>query len=133
MPSVFTDKLEGREVGRFIYQDEHTAAVVSNTPVKPGHCIVFPRKEVTNWLDLPPELAARLVATCQKVGRAIQQVYEPRRVSLTIISIVVPHVHIHLVPANSVPEVDFTRQDQNAEPRALDESAAKIRAALGTK
>jgi diadenosine tetraphosphate (Ap4A) HIT family hydrolase len=51
-------------------------------------------------------------------------------VSLTIISIVVPHVHIHLVPANSVPEVDFTKQDQNARPEDLDASAEKIRAAL---
>ncbi|HOB76541.1 MAG TPA: HIT family protein [Phycisphaerae bacterium] len=130
MPSVFTRMLQGQEPGRFVYQDADTAAIVSNTPVKPGHCIVFPREEVTNWLDLPPELAGRLMATCQKVGRAIAEVYQPVRVSLTIISIVVPHVHIHLVPANSVPEVDFTKQDQNARPEDLDASAEKIRAAL---
>ena len=130
MPSVFTNMLNGTEVGRFVWQDARTAAVVSNTPVKPGHCIVFPREEVTNWLELSPELAAELIATCQKVGRAIQQVYQPKRVSLSIISIVVPHVHIHLVPANAVPEVDFTKQAQSAAPRDLDASAEKIRAAL---
>ncbi|GMU21933.1 MAG: hypothetical HIT-like protein [Phycisphaerae bacterium] len=131
MPSVFTRMLTGDEPGRFVWQDEQTAAVVSATPIKPGHCIVFPREEVTNWLDLTPELTTRLMATCQRVGRAITQVYQPVRVSFSIISIAVPHVHVHLVPLNTVPELDFTRQDPNARSEDLDAAAEKIRAALG--
>jgi diadenosine tetraphosphate (Ap4A) HIT family hydrolase len=70
------------------------------------------------------------MATCQKVGQAIHSVHRPVRVSLTIISIIIPHVHIHLVPLNAVAELDFTKQDQNARAEDLDASAEAIRQAL---
>lgn len=130
MSSVFTRMLEGHEPGRFVWRDEHTAAIVSNTPIRPGHCIVFPRAEVTNWLDLTPELADRLMATCQRVGRAIAQACKPVRVGVAIISIAVPHVHVHLVPLNAGTELDFSKQDQNARPEDLDAAAERIRAVL---
>lgn len=130
MSSVFTRMLQGQEPARFLWKDDHVAAIVSNTPVRPGHAIVFPREPVENWLDLPPELAGHLMGTCRTIGRAVHEVYRPVRVGLAIISIVVPHVHIHLVPINTPAELDFTKQDQNASPADLDASAERLRAAM---
>ena len=42
----------------------------------------------------------------------------------------VPHVHIHLVPINSVFDLDFRNQDQNPSPDDLDHAAETIRAEL---
>ncbi len=130
MPSVFTKILKGQEPARFLCQDEHTTAILSSTPVRPGHCIVFPNEEVVNWLELSPDQSRDLMATCQKVGRAIQAVHQPVRVGVAIISIVVPHVHVHLIPINAVADLDLTKQDQNARADDLDASAEAIRAAL---
>lgn len=130
MPTIFTRMLEGTETARFLYRDDRLAVVTSNTPVKPGHCIVFPLQEIASWLDLPPDLSSRLFAQCQRVGRAIERVYKPRRIGLSLIGIVVPHVHIHLVPINAVAEMDFTKQDLNALPADLDEAARLVGAAL---
>ena len=130
MPSIFTRMIQGHEPARFIVRDEHATAILSSTPVKPGHCIVFPNQEVTNWLELTAAQAGHVLATCQKVGRAIQAVHRPVRVGMAIISIVIPHVHVHLIPINAVGDLDLTRQDQNARAEDLDASAEALRAVL---
>lgn len=133
MPSIFVRMLAGELPGRFIWKDERTAAILSDTPIKPGHCIVFSRQEITSWLDFSPDLQAELFETCRHVGRAIQQVCQPVRVGLGIVSIINPHVHIHLVPIAKPTDMDFGKQDQNAAADALDAMAAQIRAALGPR
>jgi hypothetical protein len=42
----------------------------------------------------------------------------------------VKHVHIHLVPIDSVGDLDFAKQDMNAKAEDLDAAAARVRASL---
>ena len=130
MSSIFTRMLEGQEPARFIWTDERFVAIVSNTPIKPGHCIVFPRQEVENWLALPPELQSHLLDACRIVGDAIQRVHQPVRVGLAIVSVVVKHVHVHLVPLTEARELNFAMQDPHARAEDLDASAERLRRAI---
>ncbi len=130
MPSIFTRILQGEIPGRFVYRDDCCFAILTISPLKPGHTLVIPIEEVDHWLDLPPDLATHLFATATKIGRAIQSVFQPEKVGLMIAGLEVRHVHLHLVPIWQIGDLDFARQDQHPDPNELDAALHRIRAAL---
>jgi histidine triad (HIT) family protein len=130
MASVFTKIIRGELPGRFVWKDERAVAFLTINPVKPGHTLVVTRDEVDHWIDLAPDLAQHVMAVCHGVGRAIQRAFAPRRVGQAIVGIEVPHVHVHLIPLDSIGDLNFAHADPNPKPAALDDAAAKIRTAL---
>ena len=130
MPTLFTRIIRGELPGRFVWRDAHCVAFLTIAPLKPGHTLVVPIREVDHWLDLPSEEAAHLTAVAQKIGRAIQSAFAPVKVGLMIAGLEVPHVHLHLVPIHELRDLDFARAEKDPAPAALDAAAAKLRAAL---
>lgn len=130
MASVFSRILAGELPARFVWKDPQCAAFLSIHPLRPGHTLVVPRQEIDHWLDLPPELLTHLVLVAQKIGRAIHRAFRPAKVGLMLAGLEVPHVHFHVVPIDTVHDLDFARQDLNPRPEDLDKAAADIRAAL---
>ena len=130
MPSLFT-RIINREIpGRFVYEDPQIVAFLTIAPVRPGHTLVVPRVEVDDWLDLDGPTRTALFDACATVGRAVGQAFPSRRVALLALGLEVPHVHLHLIPIDSEADVDFARAERNPDPAALDDAAARIRAAL---
>jgi len=52
MASVFTQIIDGKLPGRFVWKDEHCVGFLTIHPLQPGHTLVVPRKEIDHWLDL---------------------------------------------------------------------------------
>jgi len=132
MPTLFTRIIKGEIPGRFVYRDEKCVAFLTIAPIRPGHTLVVPIEEVDHWLDLTPALAQHLMVVAQRIGRAIEKAYKPRKVGMMIAGLEVPHVHLHLTPIDSLGDLDFANQDQNAKAEDLDRAAEAIRAALAS-
>jgi histidine triad (HIT) family protein len=130
MPSIFTKIIDGEIPGTFVWRDPQCVAFLSIAPMTPGHTLVVPRAEVDHWIDLEPEVARHLFGVAQTIGRAQHQAFNPRRIGVMIVGDEVPHTHLHVVPINAVSELSFAHADPNPQPGALDDAAAKIRAAL---
>ncbi len=130
MPTVFTRILQGELPGRFVWRDELCAVFLSIAPLRPGHALVVPRAEVDHWIDLPPATAAHLMTVAQIVGKAQQAAFSPTRIGLMIAGFEVPHVHVHVVPVEGMRDLDFANADGRPSPAALDDAAARLRAAL---
>jgi diadenosine tetraphosphate (Ap4A) HIT family hydrolase len=130
MASVFTKIIEGELPGRFVYSDESVVAFLTIAPLKPGHTLVVPRREVASWLEMSEQEVADLWSACRTVGRAIDAAYSPGRVAALLLGLEVPHVHVHLVPIDSEEEVRFDRVDPNPDPADLDEAQRRIRDAM---
>jgi histidine triad (HIT) family protein len=130
MPSIFTKIIDGEIPGTFVWRDPQCVAFLSIAPMTPGHTLVVPRAEVDHWIDLEPEVARHLFGVAQTIGRAQRQAFNPRRIGVMIVGDEVPHTHLHVVPINAVSELSFAHADPNPQPGALDDAAAKIRAAL---
>ena len=79
---------------------------------------------------LEPTLAGHLFQVAQTIGRAQQAALSPRRIGVIIAGDEVPHVHLHVVPFDSVAELSFAHADPNPPEGSLDAAAAKLRAAL---
>lgn len=130
MASVFTRIIDGELPGRFVWKDERAVAFLTINPVKPGHTLVVPREEIEHWIDLPPELARHVMDVCHAVGRAIDAAFRPAKVGQAIVGLEVPHVHVHLIPLDSIGDLDFSKADPNPKPADLDAAAEAIRTAL---
>ncbi len=130
MPSVFTKILDGAIPGRFLWKDEHCFSILTVNPIQPGHCLVIPRTELDHWLDVPAELARHLFDVAQTIGKAQMQAFQPVKVGLSIVGLEVRHVHLHLIPIREARHMDFANAEKSPAPAALDDAAAKLRAAL---
>jgi histidine triad (HIT) family protein len=130
MPTIFTRILRGELPARFVWQDEVCAVFLSIAPLRPGHALVVPRAEVDQWIDLPVHTAAHLMVVAHAIGKAQQQAFDPARVGLMIAGFEVPHVHVHVVPTESMADLDFKNADSRAQAAALDDAAERLRAAL---
>jgi histidine triad (HIT) family protein len=128
--SVFSRIIAGDLPARFVWKDDRCVAFLSTKPIRPGHALVVPREEIDHWLDVPPALHHHLWDVAQTIGRAIHRAFSPVKVGVALVGLEVRHVHIHLVPVSNAGDLDFSKQDPDPAPSALDRAADAIRGAL---
>lgn len=130
MATLFSRIISGEIPGRFVWRDERCVVFLTINPLAPGHALVVPVEEVDHWIDLPADLAAHLWVVAQHVGRAQQAAFSPRKVGVLVAGEEVPHTHVHLIPFTRVSQLEITNAETDPDPAALDEAAARLRAAL---
>ena len=131
MASLFTRIIDGELPGVFVWRDPECVAFLSINPMHPGHTLVVPRAEVDHWIDLDPELTAHLFRVSRRrSARRRTAALDARRIGVMVVGDEVPHVHIHVVPFDSVGELSFAHADPNPPEGSLEAAAEKIRAAL---
>jgi histidine triad (HIT) family protein len=131
VPTLFTKIIEGELPGRFVYRDDRSVAFLSIAPLNPGHTLVVPIEEVDHWVDLDPDLAEHLMGVAQRVGRAQQEVWSPRRVGLIIAGMEVHHTHLHVVPIWSEADLHFANAEKNPSDESMDDAQQRLSEALG--
>jgi len=129
MASIFTMIINGDIPGHFVHRDDKCVAFLSIEPLTEGHTLVVPIVEVDHWIDLDPDLACHLMRVAQKVGKAQDAIYSPRRIGLMVVGDEVPHVHLHVTPINSARDLDFARA-KPADSAELAAVAERLRSAL---
>lgn len=130
MSSVYTNILEGRAPGRFIWRDDSCFAILTIEPRTPGHTLVIPLVEVDRWTDLPEELALHIFRVGRVIGLAQQEEWGSTRVGVMYEGYMVPHAHLHVWPSWTVFEYSHTGIDRNARPKELDGAAQRLRSRL---
>ena len=103
---------------------------LSNRPLRPGHTLVVPRRELDHWLDLDTDLLAHLAITAQSIGKAQMAAFKPARIGLMLAGLEIPHVHFHVVPIRGVHDLDFGNQDPNPDEAMMAQAAEAIRSEL---
>ncbi len=129
-PSVFTRIIGGEFPGRFVWRDPDVVAFLTIAPMRPGHTLVVPVRQIDRWTDLPEELWARIGTVQLAVGQALMEAFRPVRVGSLIAGLEVPHCHVHLVPIRTEADLDFAKANHSPDPHELDADAERIREAL---
>lgn len=130
MASIFSRIIAGEIPGRLVWDDETCVVMVDIRPLHEGHCLVIPKEEVDHWLDLDAVTSAHLMVVAREVGRAQQAVVACERIGLLIAGFEVPHTHLHVVPIDSMANLDFRNADPSVDAAALDSVADRLRKAL---
>jgi histidine triad (HIT) family protein len=109
MPSIFS-KIISREIPAYIVaEDSGHIAFLDINPLVMGHCLVVPKVEIDYIYDLSDSQLANLNIFAKNVARAIEGSVDCKRIGIAVIGLEVPHVHIHLVPLNSMDDINFSR------------------------
>ena len=130
MASIFT-RIINREIPAYIVaEDDRYIAFLDINPLVVGHTLVVPKKEVDFIFDLDDETLAGLNLFAKKVAHAIKKSIPCKRGGVAVIGLEVPHTHIHLVPMNTMGDLNFTRAKLTPAKEELAEAAEKIEKAF---
>lgn len=129
MPTIFT-KIINREIpGHIVAEDDRFIAFLDILPLVIGHVLVVPKKEIDYIFDIEDDALGAMNVFAKKVAHAIKKVVPCKRIGVAVIGLEVPHAHIHLIPMNTVGDINFTRPKLTPSQEELSEVAAKIRKA----
>ncbi|MFT7034867.1 MAG: histidine triad (HIT) family protein [Cyclobacteriaceae bacterium] len=130
MASIFTKIIQRDIPGHIVAEDEFCLAFLDIEPLVAGHVLVVPKKEVDYIFDLDDELLAKLNVFAKKVANGIDKAIPCQRVGVTVIGLEVPHAHIHLIPMNSMRDMNFNGPKMSFTQDELAATAEKIRTAI---
>jgi histidine triad (HIT) family protein len=130
MSSIFTKIVEGEIPAYKIAETDEFLAFLDVFPLAKGHTLVIPKKEVDYIFDLDADTYEGLWAFAKKVSVGMNKVLDCERIGVAVIGLEVPHAHIHLVPINSVADIDFSRPKLKFLEEEMNEIAALISAAI---
>ncbi|MEQ8842582.1 MAG: HIT family protein [Acidimicrobiales bacterium] len=130
MASIYTRIIDGEIPGRFIWQDETCVSFLDIRPLARGHALVVPRTEVDQWTDLDTITVQHLTGVAHRIGNAQKALLSPARIGLMIAGFEVPHVHIHVVPMDSMAALDFAQADTSPDQDDLDRLQLQLSDAL---
>lgn len=109
MASIFT-KIINREIpGYILAEDDDFIAFLDINPLVEGHCLVVPKQEVDYVFDMDDQSLAAMHVFAKKVALAIKKAIPCLRVGVAVVGLEVPHTHVHLVPLNSMNDINFTQ------------------------
>jgi len=107
MASIFTKIIQGEIPAYKIAENDKHLAFLDINPLAKGHALAIPKLEVDYVLNMEDADLADLMIFAKKVSRAIEKVVSCKRMGITVIGLEVPHTHIHLIPINTIYDMDF--------------------------
>ena len=129
MPSIFSKIVNGEIPSYKIAESDDYYAFLDIRPLEKGHTLVIPKKEIDYIFDLPEDTLAGLMKFARKVALAIEKVVNCERIGVSVIGLEVPHAHVHLIPINTVYDMDFKKERVNMTKGEMEALAAEIRKA----
>lgn len=112
MASIFTKIMNGEIPCHKIAEDEDNFAFLDINPNAKGHTLCVPKKEVDKIWDLDEESYGKLLSFSRKVAVALEKAVPCKRVGMTVIGLEVPHVHVHLIPLQSMANATFQHKEK---------------------
>jgi histidine triad (HIT) family protein len=110
MSSIFTKIVNGEIPCYKVAENEQFLAFLDITPLRRGHVLVIPKIEVDYIFDLADDSLAGFFVFAKEVSAKIKKVFPCKKVGITVIGLEVPHAHIHLIPINSLADMNFTQE-----------------------
>jgi histidine triad (HIT) family protein len=126
MASIFTKIIKGEIPCYKVAEDDNYFAFLDINPLNEGHTLVVTKQETDYIFDLDESSLSGLVLFSKKVARAIEKAVPCKRIGVASIGLEVPHVHIHLVPMNTMDDINFKRPKLKFTPEEFRAIAAKI-------
>ncbi|MGB1168936.1 MAG: HIT family protein [Flavobacteriaceae bacterium] len=110
--SIFTKIILGEIPSYKVAEDKNFLAFLDINPNTKGHTLVIPKKEVNKLFDLDKEAYLELMDFSYRVAKAVEKTVPCKRVGMSVIGLEVPHVHVHLIPINSMNNMRFLEKEK---------------------
>jgi|SRR5690606_17468628 len=130
MASIFTKIIQGDIPAHKVAENTDYLAFLDINPLVMGHVLVIPKKEVDYIFDLDDETYLGLHAFAKEVAIGLKKAVPCVRIGTAVVGLEVPHVHIHLVPMNTMDDLNFSRPKLHPGTQELEKTAELIRNSL---
>lgn len=130
MASIFTKIINGEIPAYKIAETEDYLAFLDVFPLVKGHTLVIPKKEVNKLFEMDKALYSGLMDFAYDIAQAVEKAMPCIRVGVAVIGLEVPHAHVHLVPLNTIQDINFTNPKLKLENEEMNEIAEKIKSFL---
>lgn len=126
MASLFT-KIINREIpGHIVAEDDQFIAFLDIMPLVTGHTLIVPKKELDYIFDHDNATLEAMMVFAKTVAVAIKKTISCKRVGVAVIGLEVPHTHMHLVPMQTMDDINFTRPKLKPTTEELGATAKRI-------
>ena len=126
MSSIFSKIVRGEIPSYKIAEDDHYLAFLDIFPLAVGHVLVIPKNETDSIFELNDQEYQGLFLFAKKISKAIEKTIPCKRVGVAVIGLEVPHAHIHLIPLQTVEDINFSKPKLKLDPDMLKGIAEKI-------
>ncbi|MCJ7448331.1 MAG: HIT family protein [Bacteroidales bacterium] len=127
MATIFTKIIRGEIPCYKIAENDRYFAFLDINPLKAGHTLVVPKNEVDYIFELDDDQLSGMILFSKKVAAAIKCAIPCNRIGIAVLGLEVPHAHIHLVPMDSMEDINFRNPKLKFTPEEFKEIAKKIR------
>jgi len=110
--SIFTKIISGELPAYKIAEDEQHLAFLDINPNAKGHTLCIPKKETNKLFDLSQKEYTALMNFSRKVALGLEKAVPCQRIGMTVIGLEVPHVHVHLIPLQSMADATFSKKER---------------------
>jgi histidine triad (HIT) family protein len=130
--TIFTKIINGEIPSFKIAENEKFYAFLDISPLVEGHTLVIPKIEVDKFLHMPENYLSEILLFAKPIASAIENSFPCKRCGLSVVGLEVPHAHLHLIPLNTMNDINFTRKKLSPTKEELKEAQEKILKALGS-
>lgn len=124
--TIFSKIIAGQIPAYKIAENEKFFAFLDIFPLVEGHVLVIPKIETDKFFDLSDEYLGGMLLFAKPIAKAIERSFKCNRCGLAVVGLEVPHAHLHLVPLNSINDINFTRGKLKVSPDQLKKAQEKI-------
>ena len=110
--SIFTKIVSGEIPSYKIAEDDNYLAFLDINPNTKGHTLVIPKKEINKLFGLDQKEYLDLMSFSYRVAKAIEKTVPCKRIGMSVIGLEVPHVHVHLIPINTMNNMRFVEKEK---------------------
>lgn len=128
---IFCKIANGEIPSNIVYEDNDFIAILDLSPATKGHVLLIPKKHAANLLELPDDVASKVLPIAKKIVNAQKEVLGFNNFNLIqnngrIAGQTVDHYHLHLIPRYSIDEISLWAPHEN-DPSVTKELAEEIR------
>jgi len=124
--TIFSKIITGEIPSYKIAENEKFFAFLDIFPLREGHVLVVPKKEIDRFFDLPDDYLGEMLVFAKPIAKAIEKAFDCDRCGITVIGLEVPHAHMHLIPISSSNDLNFTQSKMKASDEELRKVQKKI-------
>ncbi len=126
MATIFTKIIRGEIPCYKVAENDKYFAFLDINPLMAGHTLVVPKKETDYIFDLGDDDFSGLMLFAKKVALGIEKAIPCARIGVAVVGLEVPHAHIHLVPINTMSDLNFRNPKLKMTPEEYGKIALKI-------
>lgn len=130
MASVFSKIVSGEFPAYIVAEDTNHIAFLDINPVAIGHVLVIPKNEVDYIFDLEDSAYSSLWDFARKVALGLKKAVPCKRIGVSVIGLEVPHTHIHLVPLQTMSDINFSKPKLTLSTDELERLTNRIKSEL---